>query len=154
MPESSLITDDVRSLVGTATAPVRAQLSRRAVERAMDTFLGMRHPPAPEEGQRAPGYALAALEPEPERVELPNLMPNSLLISNEWQFERPLVVGEEISMVTRISDINERFGGRFGYSIYFRSDVEFSDASGALVARSVRTMMQYDAADAREGGEE
>ena len=52
-------------------------------------------------------------------------------------------------------DISERFGGRFGYSIDFRSEVALSEpVSGAVVARSVRTMTQYSAADARDGGQQ
>ena len=57
-------------------------------------------------------------------------------------------------MTYRIVDISERFGGRFGYSIDFRSEVALSEPGlGTVVARSVRTMTQYNAADARDGGE-
>ncbi|MGI8925594.1 MAG: FAS1-like dehydratase domain-containing protein [Tepidiformaceae bacterium] len=158
MPEASLLTDDVRALIGRASPPVAMVISRAAVAQAIELFHGMDHgkerPPLPGEGERAPGYVLGALEPEPNRMELPALMPNSLLIGNEWQFERPLRVGEELSLVTRIADVSERFGGRFGYSLTFRSEVEFRDGAGQVVAKSVRTMMQYDARDARDGGEE
>lgn len=81
-------------------------------------------------------------------------MPNSILIANQWEFERPLRMGETLDAFYRVVDISERFGGRFGYSVDFRAEVVYRDATGAIVARSGRTMTQYDAAEARpeEGG--
>jgi hypothetical protein len=152
VPDQSLLTPEVRSLIGTASAPVTAEVTRRAVNRAMDVYLG-NHDRRFNPGDIVPGFALVALEPEGEPSELPPLMPDSILISNEMEFERPIRLGEVLTLRTRLADINERFGGRFGYSLYFRSEVEFADASGAVVARSARTMMQYDAANATGEGE-
>ena len=122
------------------------QVTVRAVQRAMDVYLGD-HSGAPTElGANVPGYVLAALDSESEPEPLPAVLPNSLLISNEWSFERPLRLGEELAVNYRVTSITERFGGRFGYSIDFRSEEEFVDATGAVVARSGRSMMQYDAA--------
>jgi hypothetical protein len=50
-----------------------------------------------------------------------------------------------------VANIAERFGGQFGYSIDFRMDTEYRDASGGLVATSSTNMMQYDAASGRGG---
>lgn len=152
MPEASLLTAEVRALIGRATDPVTVTVSRKAVERAVELF-GASREGVPGAGERAPGYVLSALEPEPASLDLPNLMPDQLLIGNEWEFERPLVVGEELVLRTRIADISERLGGRFGYSLYIRSEVEVCDPAGELVARSFRTMMQYDPRNAREGDE-
>ncbi len=62
-------------------------------------------------------------------------------------------MGEELESVYSVVAVNERFGGRFGYSIDFRAEVIFKDAAGNPVARSGRTMTQYSAAEARDGGE-
>jgi hypothetical protein len=153
MIEESLLTDDVRALIGRTSEPVRVRLTRRAAERAMDVYYG-HHDGAVAPDGTVKGVALAAIENESEWLRFPDLLPDGLLISNEWEFERPLRVDEELTVQSRLADINERFGGRFGYSLYFRSDVEFRDSENILVARSVRTMMQYDAASARDGGEE
>lgn len=155
MPDESLLTPEVRALEGVSTAMEPVQVTARAVQRAMDVYLG-HHDGAPTEpGAVVPGYVLAALDSESEPPPLPSLLPNSLLISNEWSFERPLRLGEQLSVAYRITSISERFGGRFGYSIDVRTEDEFSDATGAVVARSARSMMQYDASQARDaGGEE
>jgi hypothetical protein len=152
MVEESLLTEDVRALVGATSALVHVRLSERMVERAMDTYLE-HHAGAPKAGQQAPGFVLTALEIESGRLDVPDLLPASLLISNEWEFARPLVVGEELVLCTRVADISERFGGRFGYSIDVRTEVEVRDATGAVVARSVRTLTNYDPASARSEGE-
>jgi hypothetical protein len=116
----------------------------------MDIYLGEGQA-APGDGEPVPGFVLAALEGESDRMDLPDVLPDSLLISNEWQFDRPLRLGEELTVSGRLADITERFGGRFGYGLYFRSETEFRDESGEVVARSARTLMQYDTANARDG---
>ena len=147
------MTDEVRALIGRAHALMNVQVTRRAYQRALDVYLGA-HDFGPPEGADVPGYVIESLDSETEPPSLPALLPQSLLISNEWQFERPLRMGEDLEMTYRIVDISERFGGRFGYSIDFRSEVGLSElGAGPVVARSVRTMTQYSAADARDAGE-
>ena len=153
MPDESLMTDAVRALIGQAHPMMNDQVTRRSYQRALDVYLE-HHDYGPPDGADVPGYVIEALDSETEPPGIPALLPQSLLMSNEWQFERPLRMGEELEMTYRIVDISERFGGRFGYSIDFRTEVALSEpGAGAVVARSVRTMTQYSAADARDGGE-
>jgi hypothetical protein len=149
VPDQSLLTDDVRALIGVPRDMGVVQITPRVFGRALDVYLGS-HPEPPPDGTPVPGYVIEALDPDVDAPQPPSLMPNSLLISNEWQFERQLRMGETLKVASRLVDVSERFGGRFGYSIDFRSEVEYSDATGAVVARTVRTMTQYSAADARE----
>ncbi len=152
MPDASLLTDDVRALIGVPTAMDPVQITLRAVRRALDTYTGSRGGDFAD-GAPVPGYVIAALDSESEPPPIPLLLPKSLLISNEWQFERPLRLGEQLDVSYRIVDISERFGGKFGYSLDFRTEREFRDATGTVVARTAHTMMQYDVsqpgADAR-----
>ena len=151
VPDESLLTDEVRALIGRRTelSPVRVTL--RDVKRATEVYYGA---PGPDfaEGDVVPGYVIAVLDPETDPPELPRLLPQSLLISNEWSFERYPRLGETLYLTSVVSNISERFGGRFGYSLDFRSTVEFRDSNGALVATSSNGMMQYDASTA-EGAE-
>ena len=150
MPEQSLLTDDVRALVGATSEPVEVEVTLLAVERAIEVYGG--RPRSFAAGDPVPGYVTSALASVAKGVELPTLLPRNILISNELAFERPLRLGERLSVRERIADISERFGGQFGYGIYIRSETEFLDASGEVVARTARTMMQYDA-DEKRGGE-
>jgi hypothetical protein len=153
MPDESLLSDDVRALIGAPLEMEPVRVTLRGVRRALDVYLGHHDGADYEVGDVVPGYVIAALDSESDPPPIPSLLPQSLLISNEWEFERPMRLGEEYSVTYRIVDISERFGGKFGYSLDFRSQVEFRDADGAVVARSARTMMQYDASQARDEGE-
>lgn len=151
MPDASLLTSEVRALVGRTSAPAPTTVTRKAVRRAMEVYGATgRRDFAP--GDRVPGYVVVALEADSEPVDVPDIMPKSLLISNELEFERPLRLGEELQVSQRVADISERLGGRFGYSVYVRSDTLFHDGEGKLVARTARTMMYYETE--ADGGEE
>lgn len=150
MTDTSLLTEEVQALVGHTSEPVTTRVTAAAVRRAGEVYFG-RPGEVPSDGMDVPGVTIAGLETSSGEPRMPDLMPNSVLISNEWQFERPLRMGEELVVQSRLADISERFGGRFGYSLYFRTDVEFRDSGGELVARSSSTLMQYDPANARDG---
>lgn len=152
MPEASLLTDEVRALVGRETRLGRVQVTPRAYRRAHEVYVGGAPARVPAEGEPVPGYVITGLESESEAPPFPELLPNSLLIANEWAFERPLRMGEWLEMAHRVTDVRERFGGRFGYSIDVLSETAFFDAEGRLVARSGRTMTQYSAAESGAGG--
>lgn len=155
MPETSLLTDDVRALIGIEHPLEPARVTLRSVRRSMEVYFGAPQPADYAEGDPVPGYAIAGLDSDGDsgRPELPRLLPNSLLISNDWHFERPLRLGEAFSRVYVVTNISERFGGRFGYSIDVRSETRFIDAAGEVAARSGSTLTQYDAAAARASEE-
>lgn len=152
MAGESLLTDDVRALIGKSGPEGAATVTNRLVRRAADVFGHGALPPLTA-GQPVPAYVVEVLGTEAEPFAPPTLLPNDLLISNEIMLERPLLLGETLTLRTRLADISERLGGRFGHSLYLRSEVELVDPNGAVVARSVRTMMQYDARSAAEGPE-
>lgn len=152
MPEESLITPEVRALVGRESPAVPVRVTRRAVERTLELYQGA-HPGTLEPGKPVTSFVLVALDNEAEAIDVPQLLPDSLLISNEMEFDRQIVLGDDLMATWRVADISERFGGRFGYSVYVRTETVFRDPVGNPVARSARTMMHYDARNAA-GGEE
>jgi hypothetical protein len=154
VPDASLLTDEVRALVGRETALGRVEVTARAWRRAVEVYTERVPEETPAAGEPVSGYVIAALDTEYEQSQLPNLLPNSILISNQWQFERPMRMGETYDAAYQVVDVTERLGGRFGYSIDFRAEVVYRDEAGEVVARSGRTMTQYNAADARseDGG--
>lgn len=150
MPEESLLTPEVRALVGAASEPVTVEVTAQLARRAIEVYGGEPRSFAP--GDRVPGPVVTALQGEANDLAVPSLMPRSILVSNDLSFERPLRVGEVLAVRRRIADISERLGGRFGYAIYVRSEVEFHDGEGALVATVGHTLMQYEH-EAAEGEE-
>ena len=129
-------------MVGRVSDPAEVTVTAKVVRRAMETYGARPREFAP--GDAVPGYAIVALESDSPNVPYPDLLPRSLLISNDFSFERPLRLGERLTVRERIADISERLGGRFGYSIYVRSEHEYRDAAGTVVATAGRTMMQYE----------
>src|SRR5215213_2111577 len=144
MVEASLLTDEVRASVGKRVEVGRVTVTPRLVSRAAELYTGRRSAPVAD-GDYVLGYVMVAIDAETEQPPLPPVLPDSLLISNEWMFERPLRMGEELEVSYQVADVVERVGGRFGYSLHWRGEVEFRDGTGEVVARSTRTMMQYDA---------
>ncbi len=153
MHDASLVSEELRSLIGATGPEVTVEVTRGAALRAADVFRGSREGLELEPGAEVPGFVLAALEGDVPRVQVPEPLPRSLLVANEWRFERPLRLGDELRARSRVADIRERFGGRFGHSVYVQTEVEFREpGSGALVAASSITLMYYDVAP--PGGDE
>jgi acyl dehydratase len=152
MTDVSLLDDELKGMIGRAAEATQVVVTATAVKRAREVYFGVVAPP-PAEGDEVEGVVIAALETSTGQLRVPDVMPNSVLISNEWEFERPLRAGDALTAQSRLADITERFGGQFGYSLYFRTEVELRDATGALVARTATTLMQYDARNARGQGQ-
>ncbi|MCC7364090.1 MAG: hypothetical protein IT303_06930 [Dehalococcoidia bacterium] len=148
MPEASLLTPEIRALIGTGNEPVAVTITPAAVRRSMRAVFGEIATPTFAPGEEVPGYVLIALQPEGDELPMPDLMPDKLEVSNEIDIVRPLRMGETLQVRSRIGHIAERLGGRFGYSLLIRMDVEFSEPGGAVVARFSFTAMQYDASAA------
>src|SRR5690606_19252439 len=102
MTEQSLLTDDVRALVGTTAAGGITHVTANSVRRAHEVYYGTPGD-VPADGEDVPGITIAALATETGGINLPSLMPNTLLISNEWEFQRPLRLGEELQVRSRLA---------------------------------------------------
>jgi len=148
MADQSLLTDEIRALVGQATESREAIVSEEAVRRAVGVYGG--DVPSLKEGGIVPGFVLTGLMPEGDNIRIPNLLPKSVLVSNEFAIERPLVLGERLMARSRIADISERLGGQFGHGLYVRSEQEFRGLDGEVVGRTASTLMHYDPAGAEE----
>jgi hypothetical protein len=146
--DASLLTEELKALIGQAGDPVEVLVTPTGVRRAREVFEGAPGQ-TPGQGEAVEGFVIAGLETSSGQPRTPDVMPNSVLISNEWEFQRPLRVGDRLYARARLADISERLGGQFGYSLYFRTEVELTDADGGAVARTATTLMQYDARNAR-----
>ncbi len=141
--EESVVTEEVRARVGKETEPREFVLGSESV---MQIVAAAGEDPAPfaAEGAEVPLYAALALDRGQPSLELPILMPASLLNSNEWEFFRPPRVGERLVVRGKIGEVRERFGGQFGHSVIVRFEYDFRTPDGELVARSARALTEYD----------
>jgi hypothetical protein len=151
MADQSLLSDEIRGYVGRTSDPQQVAVTDDAVRRAVQAYQGdAARLPGP--GQPAPGFVLLNLLPGGDDIRLPDPLPKSLLVSNEFSLERPILVGEVLTAQARVADISERLGGQFGHGIYVRTEVEFTGADGAPAGRTASTLMYYDPAGRRAEG--
>jgi acyl dehydratase len=62
-----------------------------------------------------------------------------------WEYARPIVVGDEITVKRRVAAIDRREGKRGGAMTFVTIDTEITDATGARVARQTDTLIQTGA---------
>ena len=151
MPEDeirSLITDEHRALVGVQGEPATVTVREADAHRLRDLF-GDDDPRYADGTGIAPPYVISSLG-NASRRESPNILPGGLMTQQEWKFTRPFRIGEELTAISQISDIRERLGGRYGYSILLTTTTDYYDAEHNHVAAVMMTLTQFDPAGAGE----
>ena len=81
--------------------------------------------------------ATAHWQPESDGNPLNLDLTRVLAGGNEWEYRRPLLAGEELTVRTRIADVTRKQGSKGLMTLIIR-EMSFHDASGelALIARS------------------
>jgi acyl dehydratase len=62
-----------------------------------------------------------------------------------WEYLRPLLVGDEITVKRSVAAVNRREGKRGGVMTFVTVDTEITDATGDVVARQTDTLIQTGA---------
>ncbi len=144
----SLITDEHRAQVGVKSEPARVTVREADAHRLRD-LLGDTDPRYADGTGMAPPYVITSLA-NASRRESPNVLPGGLMTQQEWKFSRPFRIGEELTAISQVSDIRERLGGRYGYSVLLTTTTDYFDATGGHVAAVMMTITQFDPARAGE----
>jgi len=143
--QRSLITDDVRAMIGSEAAP-RSLVIDPIVGRRLAEALG-EAPDAIAAAEFAPAFYFSAFESFIPPTGITGELASGVLAGDEWEQFRPLRWGERIVSSGRIADIYERFGGRHGQTLYLRYEWRFTDERGELVAVSRRIFARYATSD-------
>lgn len=69
-------------------------------------------------------------------------LPNRVDGGGEWQFYKPVRVGDTITAIRRVADFQEK-EGRFGIMGLYTLEVEYFNQRNALVAKSRWTTIHY-----------
>ncbi len=148
MPEErSLITDEMRALVGatsgSSTFTIERLTARRLAEALGEDAEAVAQAPSP------PSYYVAAFETQMAGAGQAFDLTGGVLAGDEWEHRRALRWGEQITGEGRVADVYERFGGRHGQTVYLRYEWTFTDANGKVVAVGRRILARYqvDAGD-------
>lgn len=146
--DRSLITPELQAAVGVRTEPRSFIVDRRTAMRLAEAV--EEDPAVIAAGEFAPPFYIAAFEMEMTPESLTGGLEGGILAGDEWELLRPLRWGEQISATGNVADVYERFGGRFGQTLYLRYEWTFVDERGELVARASRIMARFDAEEDQE----
>ena len=53
-------------------------------------------------------------------------------------------IGEELSAISQVTDLRDRLGGRYGYSVLMTTSTDYFDSEGGHVAAVMLTITQFD----------
>ena len=141
MADESLITAALRARIGVPGPGRRVTLTPDLVHRVRETLAD-----GPvEERDDVPPAALFVLESAAGLPPLEGLPPHTLVTGDEWEWRRPLRLGETLETVYRLLDAAERFGGRLGHALFLRHEWAFHDAAGEPAAFARRSIAHYAA---------
>lgn len=141
--QESRITDEHRAMIGRASDPIEVT-PREADARRMRELLGDDDPRWADGTGVAPPYILAMLEPRLPEDLSPRVLSSGILTQTEWTFSRPIRLEEPLQAVTRLIDVRDRLGGRYGYSVLVMFQTSYLTAGGEEAAASLRTITQFD----------
>ena len=138
MADESFLTPDLEARVGVAGEPQQVTLTSTLVGRVCDTL------DLPRESYLAvaPHGVLLALEATLRRVELSGLPGMSLITGQDWEWRRPLRVGETLTGVGSMVEARERVGGSLGHALFVTYQWAYTGEDGAEAA-AVRTSSAY-----------
>ena len=146
---SSVITDEMRSFIGAESPPVKYHVSHREIARFNAAIRGVLPPvesdPAPEREEEpieANPLILRSFITAPFDPPFPEPFHDVLDGGSRFNFIRPVVAGDAITVVRKMQDVFEK-SGRFGPMLFKVTEVSYSDAYGELVATQESTSISY-----------
>ena len=149
--ERSLLTPELRALIGTAVGEKRFTVEPLVAARLAEA-LGL-DPETAAEADSAPAYYCPAFETSQASIRLPGGPDSGVLAGDEWEQRRPLRWGERITGRGVIAGIDERFG-KNGQMLHVRHEWTFRDEAGEIVGISRRIYVRYGSAGGADADEE
>jgi len=140
MSEGSVITDDMRAMIGTETSRVVHEVDKTMLSRIAEA-IGDADPRWQQEA--APGFVLAAMVTG--GGELPDkLFPMQRRVAGggDWEFLLPIRVGDVITCSTKLADIYER-EGKAGKLLFIQAETMITNQRGELAARGKSSLINY-----------
>ncbi len=145
---SSVITQEMRSFIGAESPPVTYRVSHREIARFNAAIRG--DLPPVESDPRPTDWAPLEANPlilrsfiaAPFDPPFPEPFHDVLDGGSRFTFHRPVVAGDEITVVRKMTDLFEK-NGRLGPMLFKISNVIYSDREGNLVATQESTGISY-----------
>ena len=146
---SSVVTEEMRSFIGAESPPITYRVSHREIARFNAAIRG-ELPPIESDPQsqdnppplEANPLILRSFISAPFDPPFPEPFHDVLDGGSSFEFIRPVIAGDEITVVREMQDVFEK-SGRFGPMLFKISEVRYRDFAGQLVATQQSTSISY-----------
>lgn len=145
----SIITDEMRSFIGAESPPITYRVSHREIARFNAAIRGVLPPiendPRLKVGDHrieANPLILRSFITAPFVPPFPEPFHDVLDGGSRFNFFRPIVAGDEITVVRKMQEVFEK-NGRFGPMLFKVTEVSYTGSSGQLVATQESTSISY-----------
>ena len=138
----------MRSFIGVESPPVTYRVSHREIARFNAAIRGDLPPvesdPRPDNGAplEANPLILRSFITAPFNPPFPEPFHDVLDGGSRFAFHRPIVAGDEITVVRKMTDVFEK-SGRLGSMLFKITNVSYADGAGNLVATQESTSISY-----------
>ncbi len=154
MAQDSVITDEMRSLVGVESEPSVYQIEREPIRRWAEAIGDTNPLYHDEEYAKKKGYRGLVVPPAsiaqyafPVKVGksgrgVKSPFTRSLNGGNEYEFFKRVCAGDIVTATTKLVELYER-AGRLGTMLFVIHETTFRDEKGEVVAKSRNTSISY-----------
>ncbi len=159
MSEDSVITQEMREVIGIESEPITTEVEKGAIAK-FARAIGDDNPRySDEEAARAsssggiiapPTFLRSVRAPRPPR-EFPSQFSANLDGGSEWTYFEPVRPGDRITVTAKIADFNER-KGRLGTMLFTIRETRYANQFGNTVAIQRGTGISYDPAASKGDG--
>jgi hypothetical protein len=146
--DESMMTPAMESAIGKEGEAVVVEVNRELVRRLVEALeeedesvLAAIESDDPH--AEVPAYALITAATRQRQLTVPDAPKRGLMAADEWQIKAPIHIGDRLTIVPRIADIQERIGGRVGHSLFVHHEWVYTNQDDVEVARIRRTITLF-----------
>ncbi|MFC1886267.1 MaoC family dehydratase N-terminal domain-containing protein [Thermodesulfobacteriota bacterium] len=154
MGQDSVITDEMRAIIGVESEPSVYEIEKAPIRRWAES-IGDANPLyhdeayAKSKGWRGllapPGFVVFYAFPVKEgkaKVKFESPFKRRLNGGNEFEFFKPVQSGDTLTAITKLAELNER-KGKMGTMLISVSETVYKNQDGEIVAKARRTGISY-----------
>ena len=146
--DASMITPAMQAAIGREAGrfmiEIDADLVRRLAEALEVDDPGLRAALERNEiGAEVPPWAILTHYGRLRPDSVPDAPLRGLQAADEFTILAPIRIGDRLTVVQRLADVQERIGGRVGHSLFVHHEWSYTNQHGAVVARTRRTRAHF-----------
>ena len=92
-----------------------------------------------------PTYALLTTSTSQRQMSVPDAPERALMAADAWEVKADIHLGDTMTIVPRLAEIQERIGGRVGHSLFIHHEWVYTNQDDVEVARVRRTVAHFQA---------